>query len=344
MLRIVDAAANRGGEGLRVIEDWVRFGLDDSHLSACLKQLRHDMATALAGIPWSRRLAARDTEADVGTTIHTESEYRREDVAGLLAANFLRIEESLRTLEEFGKLLDPAVGQVIGPLRYRSYTLQKAVAATRTGLDRLADARLYVLVDGRTSVEEFEQLALRLIEGGVDVIQLRDKRLTDRDLIDRARRLRKLTLGSGTLFVVNDRPDLAILARADGVHVGQDELSAKDARTIVGPEMLVGVSTHSIEQARQAVLDGANYIGVGPTFPSGTKQFAHFPGIEFLRAVAAEIRLPAFAIGGIKIENLKPVHAAGFTRVAVSAAVIEADEPRQAARELRAALTANGAA
>ena len=85
-----------------------------------------------------------------------------------------------------------------------------------------------------------------------------------------------MTQDTATLFVVNDRPDVAVLARADGVHVGQEELSVKDARTVVGPEMLIGVSTHSIEQARQAVLDGANYIGVGPTFLSGTKQFA-FP-------------------------------------------------------------------
>ena len=104
-------------------------------------------------------------------------------------------------------------------------------------------------------------------------------------MLDRARLLAR-TDGRNreTLFIVNDRPDLAALARADGVHVGQEELSVKDARSIVGPEMLVGVSTHSIEQARQAVLDGANYIGVGPTFPSGTKQFEQFPGVELLRA------------------------------------------------------------
>ena len=98
---------------------------------------------------------------------------------------------------------------------------------------------------------------------------------------------------------MNDRPDIARLAGADGVHVGQEELSVKEARTIVGPDALVGRSTHSLEQAREAVLDGANYIGVGPVFPSTTKQFAEFPGLELLRAVSAEIRLPAFAIGGI---------------------------------------------
>ena len=106
---------------------------------------------------------------------------------------------------------------------------------------------------------------------------------------------------------MNDRPDLAVLAGADGVHVGQEELSVKDARRIVGPSALVGVSTHSIQQARAAVLDGANYIGVGPTFPSGTKTFAAFTGVELLQAVQAEIRLPAFAIGGVTAANLPQV-------------------------------------
>lgn len=339
LLRILDAAANRGREGLRVIEDWARFGLDDAHLTECLKEIRHDLAAVLASIPWEHRLAARDTQADVGTAIHTPSENHRENVVEVLTANFLRLEESLRSLEEFGKIFNPAVGQAVGQLRYRAYTLQRAIDATRVGLHRLADARLYVLLDGRSSIEHFEQLAGALIHSGVDVLQLRDKRLADCELIDRARRLRNLTAGTATLLIVNDRPDVAALAGADGVHVGQEELSVKDARTIVGPEALIGVSTHTLDQARQAVLDGANYIGVGPTFPSGTKQFTHFPGLELLHAVAAEVRLPAFAIGGITHDNLGQVLSAGFTRIAVSGAVVEADDPGRAAREIRAELS-----
>ena len=150
--------------------------------------------------------------------------------------------------------------------------------------------------------------------------------------------MRALTRETPVLCIVNDRPDLAALARADGVHVGQEEVSVKDARRIVGPESLVGVSTHTIEQARQAVLDGANYIGVGPTFPSGTKTFEHFPGLDLLRAVAAEIRLPAFAIGGITSENLAEVLAAGIARIAVSAAITAAADPAEAARQLLAVL------
>ncbi|HEY4758977.1 MAG TPA: thiamine phosphate synthase, partial [Thermoguttaceae bacterium] len=109
-------------------------------------------------------------------------------------------------------------------------------------------------------------------------------------------------------------------------------------RTILGPEALVGVSTHSIEQARQAVLDGANYIGVGPTFPSGTKHFDHFPGLELLKAVAAEIRLPAFAVGGITPANLPQVLAIGIKRIAVSGAIASAPDPAAVAHELLAAL------
>ena len=177
-----------------------------------------------------------------------------------------------------------------------------------------------------------------MIGAGVDVLQLRDKQLSDRDLVERARRLRVLTRDTQTLFILNDRPDIALLAHADGVHLGQDELSVKDARTVVGPKMLVGVSTHSIEQARQAVLDGANYIGVGPTFPSATKQFDNFPGVQLLRQVAAEIRLPAFAIGGISEENLNEVLATGITRIAVTGAILSAVDPSHAATALKRGL------
>jgi thiamine-phosphate pyrophosphorylase len=208
------------------------------------------------------------------------------------------------------------------------------VEITRNSIKRLANSRLYVLIDGRSSPDEFRQLAQVLIAAGVHVIQLRDKKLDDRQLLERARVLRELTRGTETLFILNDRPDLAAVCRADGVHLGQEDLSIKDARAIVGVDALIGVSTHTIEQARQAVLDGANYIGVGPTFPSGTKQFDEFPGLNFLKEVSAEIRLPAFAIGGITPGNLPQVLATGITRAAVSGAIVSMPDPAAVVREL----------
>lgn len=341
VVRLLDASANRAREALRVVEDFSRFALDDRHLVERLKVLRHRLTSALASIALSDRLAMRDTQGDVGTSVSTDTEQTRNDAHDVLAANFTRLQEALRSLEEFGKIEKPGFAQQIEQIRYDTYTLHKAVHSTIEGLQKLSGKRLYVLIDGRSSVDAFEQLVSSLVEVGVDVIQLRDKTLGDRELLDRARRLRNLTVSSETLFVMNDRPDLALLASADGVHVGQEELAVRDVRQIVGPGMLVGVSTHSLAQAHQAVLDGASYLGVGPTFPSGTKTFSEFPGLAFAEQVAKEVQLPAYAIGGIEESNLDDVLATGMYRIAVSGAVILAADPARAARTLLARLKAS---
>ena len=165
-----------------------------------------------------------------------------------------------------------------------------------------------------------------------------DLRLDDRKLVAYGRRLRELTRETPTLFVMNNRPDLAALTQADGVHVGQDDLSVKEVRAIAGPHLLVGVSTHTVAQARQAVMDGANYLGCGPTFASRTKSFTEFPGLTFLQTVSSEISLPAFAIGGISLENLPQVQASGFSRVAIASAVTESDDPKLTAEQFMEAL------
>jgi thiamine-phosphate pyrophosphorylase len=327
VLRILDANINRATEGLRVLEEYVRFTLDDAHLSRLCKDLRHATAAAARSIDWSQRLSARDTLRDVGTRIATDAEYVRDHLQDVLAANAVRVEQALRCLEEYSKAGWPQLAAEFETLRYRAYSLTRAIAITRHSIQRLAEARLYVLIDGGPSPDAFVALVQTLTAVGTPIIQLRDKGLNDRTLLERAKLLRALTRSSGTLFIMNDRPDLAVLSDADGVHVGQEELSVKDARTVVGPHRLIGVSTHAIDQARQAVLDGASYLGCGPTFPSGTKEFSEFPGVPFLRQVHQEIRLPAFAIGGITRDRLDQVLAAGFTRVAVSGAVAQASDP-----------------
>jgi thiamine-phosphate pyrophosphorylase len=204
--------------------------------------------------------------------------------------------------------------------------------------EKLAHARLYVLLTAAQCPAALDWTIAEAAAGGVGVVQLREKELPDRDLLERARNVRQWTRRAGVLFVVNDRPEIARLSEADGVHLGQDDLPVKDARRVLGPDALIGVSTHTIEQVRQAVLDGADYIGVGPTFPSKTKAFTDFPGLGFVRAVAAETALPAFALGGIGPENVGQVVAAGGRRVAVSSSVASAADPQRVARMLRAAL------
>ena len=338
-LRILDANFNRAAEALRVLEEFSRFGLDDGHLTKCWKELRHSLAKIQSTILTHDLLSSRNTAADVGTSAKTDQELSRTSVRHVAQASCKRLEQALRSLEEYAKvLLLPA--QALETLRYEAYTLEKATLITADIQHKLAGARLYVLMDGDDSAEFFEKRALEICRAGIHIVQFRDKELSDGELLERARLLRRITRECGTLFIMNDRPDLAVLAAADGVHVGQDELTIQDIRRIVGPEMLVGLSTHNIEQAREAVLAGASYIGCGPTFPSGTKHFDSFPGLSFLREVAAEISLPAFAIGGITLENVGEVLGTGVKRVALGGAVTTSLYPSAVLRGIAANLQA----
>ena len=188
LLRIVDAEANCAAEGLRVVEDYVRFVLDDSHLTGVAKQLRHDLTAALHSFSMAERLAARESQADVGVELSTQVETQRGSLADVAAASFQRLTQALRSLEEYGKLLDPPAAGKIEKIRFRAYTLQRVVSITADSQARLAAARLYVLLDGGADEETFARLAQSLVEAGVHVLQLRDKQLGDRELLSRARR------------------------------------------------------------------------------------------------------------------------------------------------------------
>jgi thiamine-phosphate pyrophosphorylase len=338
--RVLDAATNRCREGLRVVEDYVRFTLDDATLSEALKTIRHDLAGALAALNADEWIRYRDTPGDVGVRIHTASERRRASLESLATANCKRVEEALRTLEEFSKFKDPAVSTRIESLRYRIYSVEQVLASRRHAQSRLADARLYLLLTDRLCPRGLGPVARAALAGGVDVIQLREKETSGQRMLELARMLRDWTYEAGALLIINDRPDIAALVNADGVHLGQDDLPPAAARRIVGAQSLIGVSAHSIEQAREASLSGADYLGIGPVFPSNTKTFTEFPGLDLVRAAAAEIRMPWFAIGGISRDNLSQVRNAGAERIAVSSAVAQAAEPEAVTRELAAALRA----
>jgi thiamine-phosphate pyrophosphorylase len=336
--RILDACANRAREGLRVIEDYCRFVLDDAFLSGSLKQLRHDLAAALGDLSATLLLEARETQRDVGTTLSTRAEQERTSQLDVVQVNFKRLQEALRSLEEYGKVHSASLGRAVEQIRYRAYTLERALVLGAHAGQRLAEARLYVLLSGSGCAAALDWTIAEAAAGGAAIIQLREKELSDRELIDRARRVRQWTRRAGVLFIVNDRPDVARLAEADGVHLGQDDLGVQEARRIVGPDALIGISTHNLDQVRQAVLDGASYIGVGPTFRSGTKDFADLAGLDFVRQAVGETSLPAFVLGGVNLQTIDQAVQAGARRVAVSQAVAQAEDPRATAAALLHAL------
>ena len=349
VFRILDASANRAREGLRVVEDFVRFSLNDAHLSALLKSVRHQLRAVMQDFDMASLIGSRDTRADVGTQISTPAELIRTDSLAVAKASLKRVQEATRTLEEYSKVLPAADGMSSKPtaskqfeqLRYELYSIEKAILTTVSSQKQLDGRNVYLLLSSDQCQDDVEDVLREAIAGGVRIVQIREKTMADRELLLHARRIRRITRDTGALLIMNDRPDLAVLCEADGVHVGQDELSIHDVRRIVGPNCLIGVSTHSIEQARRAVLEGASCIGVGPVFQSGTKSFDEFAGLDFVREVAAEIQLPWFPIGGVDLTNVDEVVEAGASRIAVSGAICRAANPRQTAEQLVARLSNN---
>lgn len=332
--RLCDAAANRAAEAIRVLEDVARFVLDDGHLTGVAKAVRHDLAAVLAGPAFAARRALRDTPGDVGTAIAAEAALPRRDAGDLVAANAARAAQALRSLQEVALVLAPSEAARFEQLRYRLYTLEKAALTAAFARERLSGVSLCVLVDGRPDSAACERLVEQLVEAGVRMIQLRDKRLTTPELVERARRVVAIAgrrAPGEAIVVVNDRADVALAVGAAGVHVGAEDLAVELARRVVGPERVVGRTAHSSAEARDAVLAGADYLGIGPCFPSATKSFTAFAPAGFLGEVARDIGLPAFAIGGVTLERLDDLLALGVRRVAVSAAVIDAADPGAAA-------------
>jgi thiamine-phosphate pyrophosphorylase len=192
---------------------------------------------------------------------------------------------------------------------------------------------LYVILDrGPAGDRNLAPLLEAVLEGGCRVVQLREKTMPLGDLYPVARALRKRCREAGCLFIVNDRVDLALAVEADGVHVGQDDLPAREARRLLSPGMILGVSTHDENQARRARDDGADYVAVGSMFPTGSKAGFRLVGPDLVRRVRPEIRVPLVAIGGVTTDNVAEVIRAGADAVAVISAVCAAPDPAAAAR------------
>src|SRR5829696_8941495 len=203
-----------------------------------------------------------------------------------------------------------------------------------TPRERLADARLYLVCDARPRA--FLDAALR---GGADIVQLRDKTLDDDGLVAAARAFREAADAHDALFILNDRPDLVEACGADGVHVGQDDQTPAEARALIGPDRILGRSTHEPAQAAAADADpDVDYVAVGPVHATPTKPGRPAAGLHYVAHAASTVAKPWFAIGGLDAGNVHEVLERGATRIVVVRAITEAEDPEAAARELRAAL------
>jgi thiamine-phosphate pyrophosphorylase len=336
--RILDANANRCSEGLRVLEDTLRFQFHSRELTSQCKELRHQLAAVISRLDRSRMLEARDTTNDLGTSVQTTAEYQRVSQIDILRAAIHRTQQSLRSLEENSKLIDIQIALDFEKLRYLGYTLFKDIEMHAMQYDRqskLELCSLYCLVDCLDDLGVFRSRLETIVQNGVDVVQVRDKSGDIRRFQQYVSVALEITRLHHAYTIVNDRVDLAMATGADGVHLGQEDMACEEARKICGSGMWIGVSTHSIEQALQASDIGANYIGCGPTFPSSTKSFDSHKGTDWLHQIANQISIPAFAIGGINTANLDSVLKTGIQRIAVSHAIWKSNDPAKECRALK---------
>ena len=341
--RILDANANRAREALRVMEDYARFVLNDSELSGKLKSLRHALRTLLAILPDGLIEANRDTRCDVGTAIVTEAEGERGSSGEVVIAAGKRLSEALRCLEEYGKIFDGEFAKRVEGLRYDGYELEKRLQLRigANGSSSVFQWKLCVLITEGLCRRPWLEVLDAVLEGGADCVQLREKDLPDGKLLGRANVVVRRCGEAGVASVINDRVDIAMMVGATGVHVGQADLPIGHVRKVAGRTMVVGVSTSNVVQAEGALRSGADYVGIGPMFETGTKETAcGVVGLEYAREFVAKFGsttagTPAhLAIGGIGLENLGSVLEAGLRGVAVSSAICGADDPRLVVEEM----------
>ncbi len=337
MQRIIDANLNRLAEGLRVLEDIARFALNDVPLTQELRSLRHQLLKNIK--PLERGLlSSRDSAGDIGAGQESPLAPKRETMASLVMANARRAQEALRVLEEFAKLPEMA-GLMNSPYqqaRFSLYEIEKKMLSKLWRQEkRQGISGLYVIIDtevlkGRKEVE----VARQAIRGGAKVIQLRDKARPKGDLERIALEMKELCKEHGLPFIVNDHLDIALAAEADGLHLGQKDMSVATARRLLPLDMIIGCSTKTVEQAAKAEAEGADYLAVGSIYPTTTKVETILVGIERLQEIKRTASLPVVAIGGINQGNAAEVVGAGANALAVISAVLAAGDVEEATRQL----------
>ena len=328
--QLIDANLDRAREGLRVIEDWCRFGLSQKDLVITLKDWRQQLGKYHRDI----YKQARSTASDQGLGLTHPLQKERCSPEKIVAANCSRVQEALRVLEEFSRSNDPDLAKIASRIRYGLYDLEKSIlkaTSTKKRHQKLLNCKLCLIT---SSQENLSQTIENALKAGIEMVQYRCKDGSDHERLIQARQLSALCKMYKSLLIINDRIDIALAVDADGVHLGQEDFPTNLARDLLGNEKLIGRSVHCLEDLEIAQKEGCDYLGVGPVYATLTKPDEPPAGINFIKRTAELSQLPWFAIGGINNTNLNEVISAGAKRIAVVSAVMNANNPYQASLEL----------
>lgn len=306
---------NRLSESLKLIEDFIRFSLENKSLLTQIRALRHSFLRVKRSPRAAVFIEHRQSKIDLGRGARFDS-VKRSNSMQVITSNLARAKESARILEEVFKVCGPAESRIIKAIRFQIYDIEQNI---QQHIARQFNLQLYAIIDDTyVKKSKLNKVTRQLVRHGATMIQLRAKGLSDPQFLDYARTIRRNLEGTSVVFIINDRVDIALACRAHGVHLGRDDVPVKTAREIIGDFRIIGASARTLKQAVKAEKAGADYLGVGAVFKTPTKPDAQVCGLGTLRRISRRVSIPVVGIGGITDENYKRVLAAGAAGIAVS--------------------------
>jgi len=325
--QIIDANLDRAREGLRVLEDWARFALGRKDLVKNFKNFRQTLGKHHLKI----YKESRNFTNDECTGLSHPEQFNRNNVSSIICSNAARVQEALRVIEEFSRDHNQNLCKISSEIRYEIYNLEITLLEAQSNYSLrkiLNENQLYFIT---LDTENLFEKIKNILEGGVKIIQLRFKQGKDSDNLKFALKVKELCNHFDALFLINDRVDIALACKADGVHLGQDDMDIKSARNILGFSKIIGISANNELDIQKAINDGCDYLGIGPVFATNTKKGKVPLGIDTLKSLTKDISIPWFAIGGIKQENISLLKENNIRKVAVITDLINSKNPKEKA-------------
>ncbi len=325
IFQIIDANLDRAREGLRVLEDWARFGIGGNDCVIKIKNFRQILGkNHLEVYKQSRNY----TEDRCKGLTHQEQS-KRETPEEIISSNAGRVQEALRVIEEFSRLHNHELSKIASEIRYEIYTLEidlLSLSKFKKSEKILKENDLYVITDQKENLLEIIE---NILIAGVKIIQHRFKTGTDKEHLQEAIQIKNLCKRYNSLFIINDRIDIALASNADGIHLGKDDLNLKTARKLVGYSKIIGVSANNKIDISNALKDGCDYIGIGPVFETPTKRDKKPLGIEKIKTLTKDLNIPWFAIGGVTTNNISFLKSNGFKKVALISQLMNSEDPKE---------------
>ncbi len=323
--QIVDANLDRAREGLRVLEDWARFGLGQEKYVEKIKNFRQILGKNHLEV----YKQSRNHIEDKCKGLNHKEQINRKTSEQIVSSNSGRVQEALRVIEEYSRLHNHELSKIASEIRYEIYTLEVDLLnlSKRTkSKEILKENYLYVITDQKDNLLEIIE---EILIAGVRIIQHRFKKGTDKDHLQEAIQIKNLCKRYNSLLIINDRVDIALASNADGIHLGQDDLDLKTARKLLGYSKIIGTSANNEIDISKALKDGCDYIGIGPVFETATKKNKKPLGIKKIKTLTKDLNLPWFAIGGINSNNISDLKKNGLQRIALVSHLMNSEDPKE---------------